>query len=379
MTESGRGRRSSTANPAEGRVDRAKIEESATRDEPSLEDALNTLPPQFRSALKRNAVSFEQWAESYFYRQPEFNPDSRSRAAYGRCHEELFKAFEAAHGHVEKSYFCSNVVAAVVLTSSDELHVVSNVRASGELMAVLNDCDSLRIEATRLLRDQDLRTCLEELYAVIASVLGLLDSLASSSSDGGRSEAALGSHLTSLQAGVRAVNDYYAHSAQRSAQIDYFLGMAIGLAALSLAVLILAIAISHVAIADLSVQTMLASLIAGAAGAVVSVLSRISAKQLQLDYEAGRVLLQLLGAFRPFIGAIIGTAVYFVVASGLLPIARPSSNTNQLYFYAGLAFISGFSERWAQDMLAGVVPKVPGRQSEQVTDQDGETKSEGST
>jgi hypothetical protein len=34
----------------------------------------------------------------------------------------------------------------------------------------------------------------------------------------------------------------------------------------------------------------------------------------------------------------------------------PQGTTTQLYFYVGLAFIAGFSERFAQDMVA----RVPG-------------------
>ena len=51
------------------------------------------------------------------------------------------------------------------------------------------------------------------------------------------------------------------------------------------------------------------------------------------------------------IGASFGAAIYFLVAGSLMPIAVPAEAAKLPYFYAGLAFIAGFSERWAQDML----------------------------
>jgi hypothetical protein len=80
-------------------------------------------------------------------------------------------------------------------------------------------------------------------------------------------------------------------------------------------------------------------------------LTRITSGGLTLDYQVGRNLLILVGGFRPLIGAVFGATLFFLVAGNLLPIAVPQDSWQQLYFYCGLAFIAGFSERMAQDRL----------------------------
>jgi hypothetical protein len=94
------------------------------------------------------------------------------------------------------------------------------------------------------------------------------------------------------------------------------------------------------------------TLIAGALGSVVSVLVRMTRGRLQLDYEAGKSVLRLLGAVRPFVGAVFASALILLVEGGLLPLKIPDESTQRTAFALGLAFLAGFSERWAQDMLA---------------------------
>ena len=81
--------------------------------------------------------------------------------------------------------------------------------------------------------------------------------------------------------------------------------------------------------------------------------------RLVLDIDAQPSQLVRLGAFRPIIGSLFGTAITVLVAGDLLPIAGPQELPRQLYFYAGLTFIAGFSERWAQDMLSGTESLSP--------------------
>ena len=62
-----------------------------------------------------------------------------------------------------------------------------------------------------------------------------------------------------------------------------------------------------------------------------------------------------LGSFRPVIGAVSGIALYFLVQTPLLSI-DPEART--LQFYAILAFLAGFSERWTQVTLSGAMRTV---------------------
>ena len=92
-------------------------------------------------------------------------------------------------------------------------------------------------------------------------------------------------------------------------------------------------------------------ILAGAAGASVSVLSRMTTGKLMLAFDSGASMLRLLGAVRPFVGAAFACALFAVIASGLLPVTLPAESPARDYFFAAVAFLAGFSERWAQDML----------------------------
>jgi hypothetical protein len=103
--------------------------------------------------------------------------------------------------------------------------------------------------------------------------------------------------------------------------------------------------------AGFSTEPLLYTPLAAGLGAFVSVLARMTRGQLVLSYESGRLIMRLLGLIRPLLGGLLGAAVYVLLAGGLLTI-EPPSGKSQLFFYIGIAFISGFSERFAQDMVA---------------------------
>jgi hypothetical protein len=61
--------------------------------------------------------------------------------------------------------------------------------------------------------------------------------------------------------------------------------------------------------------------------------------------------------------AIPGLALCVLLQAGLLPLTDRGGQDTKLYFYAGLAFLAGFNEQWAQDMLVRPRPgPVPHRQ-----------------
>lgn len=91
---------------------------------------------------------------------------------------------------------------------------------------------------------------------------------------------------------------------------------------------------------------------AGGIGAMVSVLQRMTSRKLVLDVDAGRDLIEAFGAIRPLIGAVFGIALMALLKGGLIP-AIDIPDGQELAFFAGLGFLAGFNERWAQDMLKG--------------------------
>jgi hypothetical protein len=65
------------------------------------------------------------------------------------------------------------------------------------------------------------------------------------------------------------------------------------------------------------------------------------------------------------VGAIFGVALYFLLASGLLPTQAPS-DSGRLYYYGIIAFFAGFSERFtsvtfgqAEQLITGGSPTPP--------------------
>jgi hypothetical protein len=114
------------------------------------------------------------------------------------------------------------------------------------------------------------------------------------------------------------------------------------------------VVIGVIAGAPLLHEPLLATPLAGGAGAVVSVMMRMTRDQLTLNYESGLPTIRLLGVIRPLLGALFGGAIYLLLAGGLISISgAPKNPTDLIYFYTGIAFIAGFSERWAQDVVTG--------------------------
>jgi len=104
----------------------------------------------------------------------------------------------------------------------------------------------------------------------------------------------------------------------------------------------------------------------GAVGAVVSVMQRITSNSLRPRFYAGSKLLLLMGGFRPIVGAVFAGALALLVLGEILPVEVPPTpddvHTPRLYFFLALAFLAGFSERFAQDMFTAgqrVVARSP--------------------
>src|SRR6266516_6646675 len=57
----------------------------------------------------------------------------------------------------------------------------------------------------------------------------------------------------------------------------------------------------------------------------------------------------MLGAFRPVLGAIFGVLAHFAIGSKVLPVT-PAGGT-PFFYYALIAFVAGFSERFAHVIL----------------------------
>jgi len=153
--------------------------------------------------------------------------------------------------------------------------------------------------------------------------------------------------IASQRQEMARIEKYYKRTGAKAGRIVYVSGMLVGatfLVAVSAGVaFLLAFATGSW---DYNTQALVLCTGAGAVGALVSVLSRMSGgadSSFSVDFEVGRPMLRRLGLYKPFVGSVFGVAAYFLLAAGLLP---TQATGNRMFFYGILAFLAGFSERF---------------------------------
>ena len=90
--------------------------------------------------------------------------------------------------------------------------------------------------------------------------------------------------------------------------------------------------------------------IAGALGAVVSVATRL--RDLTRLEAVDAQMLLYTGFFKPLIGISFALFVYVALNSGILSVTIAEGKEN--FFFAAVAFVAGFSERLAKDVISRV-------------------------
>jgi hypothetical protein len=332
-------------------------------------------------ALRDDEVTFNDVARAWFH----LCDDDLPASVRERCellYPALLSAFAEPRGGIVTAYFCRHVRVAAVLTdihraaelgeslpqnaraqgghdrmsaSSSAIHIECALGdpADAKARAILFRCLDLHYRAIEFLTPKPRKICMRMIMGVVTSLLGILDARRCS----GRPVCLEGHEVECLENVIEQARGYYDRSAQRQAQIEYFLGMAVGLVVLGGALFVLA----NVPGIELDTVALLYTPLAAGLGAFVSVLARMTRGQLLLSYESGRTIMRLLGLIRPLLGGIFGAAVYVLIAGGLVTF-NPPAEKSELLFYVGIAFIAGFSERFAQDMVARA-PGAGGRPS----------------
>lgn len=265
-------------------------------------------------------------------------------------------AFEGRHGEVVIAYWCSNVESAVALTEKKRFrghfsptwgfHRETDhaTRNSPDIAGDLHRCDELAVRANTILTGVRQRICLQLVVASTSHLLSLVDARADNA-DAATTAVA----LEQERAAIKKVEAYYKEAANGQAQMVYFAGMAT-----------VTIVLSVIAAIWLTIRwaTPMAALIAGAIGAVVSVIQRINNGKFRLEYDVGSKYAFFLGGLRPLIGGTFAMAISFAFTGGLLhlPVAAGESTDNRRLALFVLSFLAGFSERWAQDTLTSLLP-----------------------
>jgi hypothetical protein len=294
--------------------------------------------------------------------EPASEPTADELDKLKKAYEDAAAEFEKAEGKIIREYWCATEASAVVVTEKRKglswlpwiqvgdlrLHRVTDwVTADAPKVAeLLHGGDMLAVRVNRVLHAVPRFIAMEWIFSEQSYLLGLVE----------RS----GGHLTWRQSQkaierhqdeVKRLELYYHRAGLKAARIWYFGGMLAGLLAVAALGVVIPFAIRQFATFELTsdeARGFYASFVAGALGAVVSVMTRMrdeKGEKLKLDYEVGELLIVMLGAFRPVLGAIFGVLTYLAIESKVLPLDPPVGE--EVFYYAVFAFAAGFSERFA--------------------------------
>lgn len=295
---------------------------------------------EFEEVIKRESASFNQLVETTFHQNKKFNPDEESRIAHLKYHPKVLSYFEANHGGITQFFEAKNIVAASVITDKRYFDFMCPYNLLTGAEDLLIRLESIYDEAKTYLPKNKISEITKSCYATSTHLLQLVDDCSIPDSipckeDKQKRITFSVTMLDNIERRIEVIT-------QRYALLYYVIGMLVGTISISCAILY--------SLKFLELSIFMCSIIGGSIGASISVLTRITNYKLYLDHKVGKPILFLIGFFRAFIGATMGLALCWIIEGGILPIAVESGSKNS--FYLGLGFISGFSERWAQDMLS---------------------------
>lgn len=291
----------------------------------------------------------------------------------------LMDAYERRHGQIRASYFGRSAFAAAALTEGDELDIVWSTEESlrdPRYVGLLMRCQQLSFTGWHRLAANDRRHCQNLIFAVVIEILRRMDHKADADGVEIGSDPCAPSDETDVDGIERlsrqldAAEDFMLRSAGRRAQIRYVKGMLLGLLPTLALVGGAAALMEALGVSDTLTSAVALVAAAGALGALVSVLLRMTVGQFSinlptLDSDMRNTDLQLIGMLRPVVGAICGLAAYTFVESALVPI-EAKGNGSEVFLYMAISFLAGFSERFFQDMfvrsgqgLTGAVGDAP--------------------
>ena len=233
------------------------------------------------------------------------------------------------------------------------LHAATDWRTAHapHIAAMLHEWETLGIRAAEVLRGTSERIALQQVYAACSRLLAFVDRKRPTALSEETVRQVERVHVREL----RAVTRYYERAAENQARIVYFQGMAWGgaiLGALVGGAFLIGWALGWLDPNEVSTQVFFVTIAMGATGAMLSVMTRMAkAHGFAIDYEVGRKPARFLGALRPWIGAMFALALYVAIRGGIVAVLPEVDRT--VYFFAAIAFLAGFSERWAKVLLDG--------------------------
>src|SRR5215213_5186999 len=324
------------------------------------------------TASQAGAVSFPELVFAHFqwHQDQRRNGKGAAKEFEEAYHRKLLK-FEEQEGRLLHAYWSTQRASGIGLTVKTQggfwplvkslfigrddtirLHRATDWLAREEAIAdLLHHCDTLGIKVSEVLKGPTERIAMQWIYAVQSYLLGFIER----SRGKARDDAEIKAVVRSQRAELILIEKYYARAGANAARLVYFWGMMIGVVVSGL----LGAALAGLLYWDgwfddayaRGAQTFFVCYVAGGLGAVISVLMRMSSSRFKLDYEVGRPALRRLGSFRPFIGAVFGITLYFLLQSEIPTIDPPEDKSSAFFFFAILAFLAGFNERWTKVVL----------------------------
>jgi hypothetical protein len=312
------------------------------------------------------------WAHHLYesQRRRKRDPDAALQALEKTYLEQL-NEFQQKAGRLEHVYWSTKGASAVAMTVREggsrswdwlnrlgpnvlehdqhiELHRLTDwVTSEAPRVAdLLHECDLLAIRVGEVLRGTSERIAMRSILGVQAHLLGFVERTKPLPHE---TEAKLVKEQHDQLAGVEA---YYHRAASRAGRLVYITGMLMGLVPLLLLGVLLGLSVWLFGVWAENLDLVLLCASAGAIGAFVSAISRMGKPEkgkFNVDFELGRPLIRRLGLYRPFLGAIAGVALYFLLASGIAQVTV--TGEQEVAYYGFAAFLAGFSERFATVMF----------------------------
>jgi hypothetical protein len=293
--------------------------------------------------------------------------------------------FEQRHGRIEDAYWSVRDASAVALTLFDKptrlglahehkprFHRATDwaTRDEPRIAEALDDCETLAVRVEEILRGPSELIALRRINAVASHLLGYVDrewfrlaapdpppamSRRAAADEADQTEGdGLGEAVERQRNQLREIEGFYTDAADGQARILTFWGMVEGLvavAALTGAVVFVTWSVHRLEGVHTHWETLhlfVISVMAGASGAFLSVLSRMASptKKFTTNFELGRKNVRWMGIYRSFVGAIFGGATFLMLASGILQ--TQDAGDKDYAYYGILAFFSGFFERFTK-------------------------------
>jgi hypothetical protein len=307
------------------------------------------------AAPARKRVSFSELVEAWAVRESGDGAEER--------YQQLRSGFVHDHGEITDSYICESGPMAVAVTAippkplerkllrlKDRIEMHSEterlVRMHPEVAQVLHRAEVQYVSVRNALRGLSQRLLVNWLFVWLRDLM-----LVSIPNPDGTVVPLTAAEIEQQDKELDRIAEHYEQAASREAQIVYLGGMLGGVLALcAITVPVgLLLAASDVPV---NLTTFFGCLIAGALGALVSVVTRMSADKFHVRHEVGRSYVQRVAAFRPFIGGVFGLLVYFALQGGVIrQLDVPTDDRDRFAFFLVLAFAAGFSERLVKEVL----------------------------